>query len=364
MTDLRWPTQVRGKSSKAARAASWLNRLLDACEMGTIVDVKVIGGSGKMVQRPEGTTLIIDPKVSAAESTPMHPFKIYQPTNFASFATGITFLDPTSGVGTVCNIDATVPTNFASVPPTVNPLTDDWRFWAVRSGYVEIRPVYSIPYGDASPDGIVIGYNQQVFTGSDGISAEVTNQPFDDPTTETLFPPLILNGDLSVESSASYLFWIKIIPDTNGSEYTNVKIAISKIGVGGFYTASQTPTMIPIGSLVLTFNENFGVVKLPYIVAQQLFDNVQFRFPVGNGNFGGGGVMNFRGIWDSVNDTTAPADLKDQVFYPGDLITIIGSPAGGNSIYQLMDNYPVMWDIPGGPPSSGAWEMILGAKQI
>ena len=63
MTDLRWPTQVRGNTTKAAGAASWLNRLLDACKMGTIVNVVVTGGSGKMVQRPEGTTIIIDPKV-------------------------------------------------------------------------------------------------------------------------------------------------------------------------------------------------------------------------------------------------------------------------------------------------------------
>ncbi len=64
MTNLRWPTPVRGKSNKAAGAASWFNRLLEACKMGTITDVKVVGGVGKMVQSPMGTTLIIDPKVT------------------------------------------------------------------------------------------------------------------------------------------------------------------------------------------------------------------------------------------------------------------------------------------------------------
>jgi hypothetical protein len=143
-----------------------------------------------------------------------YPFKIYQPSNVSSFLTGITFLDPSSGVGTVCNIDSTVPTNFASTPPTVNP-SETWRFWSVRSGQVEIRPIYTLLLlgneyysddGDLIHDPNNWGWKYEVSKNSDGNSPFVHRSDdidYDSQTTETILPPLIINDNNNFAGAVS-----------------------------------------------------------------------------------------------------------------------------------------------------------------
>ena len=358
MRDLRWPTEVRGKGNKAATAASWLNRLLAACKMGTITGITVVGGTGKLEATTEGTNLVIDPKGTPGESpAPMHPFKIYQPTNVSDFTTGFTFLG-TDGTATVCNIDATKPTDFTTVPPTVNP-SESWRFWAVRTGKCSVRPIYSMPssyYGLVNYSEIVdVTENADTWVGN-YISS------YDDPLTTTAFPPLISSAPLSNPSVWGGLaLWIQITPDTSDVDYLTVAIAGAKIQSGENPGSSTPvfpagPNVIPIG-IVWTPGSTDGNASF---VEQFLFDHATNRFPPGNGNFGSGGVMNFRGTYETFDASTAPDDLADQVFYPGDVVVVTNSdpdnPSITRELWQFNYTTPYTWSIPG--PSSD-WAQIL-----
>ena len=295
-----------------------------------------------------------------------HPFKIYQPTNYAQFATGITFLG-TDGTPTTCNIDATKPTDFTATPPTVNPTTDAWRFWAVRSGLITLRPIYSI-IRVFTPDNSDLGYNYIVDENSDGISSFYSFNEFDNPTTSTSNPPLIMSGNPDPYSGGiAFEFWIKITPDTNGAEVPSAAIAArttndSEPTKDGILPASS-PNMIPIGSVFQSFDlSSFIPSMYPEVVSQTLFDNVLNRFPPGNGNFGSGGVMNFRGVYQKSSATFTPDDLDQQVFYPGDcvFVTNAGGVDRARSLYQYTAVNADFWD--GDPFFSGNWKFIFVTK--
>ena len=284
---------------------------------------------------------------------PMHPFKIYQPTNYASFAAGIAFLDPSSGVGSVCNIDATKPTDFTAIPPTVNPTTDAWRFWAVRTGDVEVRPLYSSQdyYG---VDGTNWGVKLTVENNADGVFIDYA-EGYDAPTTDTNNPPLIIPDAPGGNFLIGMALWIQITPDASGADYPSAAIAGCACFEGfspqwslypGFGNGMQGPNMVPIG---IVYANGLSDTNPPWylgvpVVKQELFDHAINRYSPGTGNFMvginytttprtnymAGGAMNFRGVatWDKVSAyDCSPTDLEDQVFYPGDVINVYG-PSG------------------------------------
>ena len=302
--------------------------------------------------------------VKQKTSVPFFPFKIYQPTNISDFKTGITFLDPVSGVGTVCNIDTTQPTNFASNPPTVNPVTDGWRFWAVRAGYIEVRPIYNLfnvrPGGNNLSVSNNFGWKALVAANSDGVypSPETPNNMFDLQTFKTVNPPLIMAGNPSANNFISFVIWIQITPDVAGGPPPTAAIAActSYAEFTGQFPV-QGPNFVPVGRIAPA---NQDIINLPYTstfyVDQEIFDHVSNRFPPGNGNLSPGScVMNMRGQCKADGTTPFPVDLAQQIFYPGDCLWITDL----SQIYQQKSQNPTKWPA-GGPASSGAWQWIFG----
>ena len=308
--------------------------------------------------------------------TPFYPFKIYQPNNFSSFATGITFLGQ-DGTPTVCKIDATQPTNFGSNPPTVNPTTDAWRFWSVRCGQVECRPIYTnigLYQVTNSQDNAIIGtpnnwgYKYNVFRGTDGVSPYYTSPGlgdskvygFDDPTSESFNAPLIIAGNPDGTGDIVFSIWINIAPDTSGALLPLITIQAAT----GPYPDSN-PQIIPVGVVAASplTNTTFGP---PYVVIQELFDHVGNLFPPGDGNFefGASSVMNFRGQMDGDLSFAVPDDLLSQVFYPGDVVEVEYSSGTFNltSICQYADAAPgFLNDNPIGDPN---WSTLFTFNTI
>ena len=297
-------------------------------------------------------------------SIPFFPFKIYRPTNISAFKTGITFLDPASGIGTVCNIDDTQPTNFAANPPTVNPVTDNWRFWAVRTGYVEMRPIYNLlagpSGGNTNADSNNYGFKSLVVENSDGIypTPGSPNNLFDLQTFKTVNPPLIMAGNPGSDNFIAFVIWIQLFIDdpVNGIKAPIISAATSLSEFAGQFP-TQGPLVVPVGKIAPS---NLDTINDPYTstfyVIQELFDHVSNRFPPGNGNLSPGScLMNMRGQCKGDGTTPFPADIAQQIFYPGDCIWITDL----KQIYQQKSQHPTQWPA-GGPTSSGAWQWIFG----
>ncbi len=319
-----------------------------------------------------------------------HPFKIYQPTNVSTFTTGITFLDSSSGVGTVCNIDATKPTDFTATPPTVNPTTDAWRFWSVRCGQVEVRPIYTLPYYgwsvvngsylDSAIDPENWGYKYGINRNTDGVAPYAGKQNFDDPTTETNYPPLIASGNPytfmgdDALTVLPFFIWIQINQDVDSSSLPTASISCCTgdnpysefYGFGGF--PDSRPTIIPIGTAWI-----YPKATSQTYVNQELFDHVRGRFPGSISNLapsaylgnGGNGPINFRGIYDDVTLSFTPDDLDQQVFYCGDVITVQSSGVStgiwqflGGVLASVPQGLPQLWPD-GGPATNGSWTQIF-----
>ena len=302
-----------------------------------------------------------------------HPFKVYQPTNFASFTTGFVFRDPTSGVATVCNIDATKPTNLDATPPTVNPGTDAWRFWAVRSGYCEYRPVYSLAIAlrDYSNNyGLILPVDL-----TDRVEWTYKGQDFSDSTTNTNTPPIVMYGPPpGPHMFTGMVLWIKITSETdNDSGYT---VAIAGALMSEAHGSPQFISGFPqIGPNAILLAEIYPgrwwsndsdpnyYFTTDFVVNQILDDHVLNRYPPGNGNYLSGlnpyttahekyvvgGIMNMRGVMDFTMHTNDPADLDAQVFYPGDVVSVtwvVTEPTDtvegviGNALYIFSQIFP------------------------
>lgn len=303
----------------------------------------------------------------------MHPFNIYKPSNVSKFTVGVTFLG-NGGTPTLCNIDSTVATNFAANPPTVNPLTDAWRFWTVRCGQVGIRFNYTLMVGQnytgASPffDFLEVGgnweaqYNVQVYT--DGHAPCYDSVDFDNPTTQIRVGspaamPIIISQTPSGGNPVKFALWIKISPDTSSAALPTALV----VGNGIVSTASNQnpfasfdPTAIPIGIITYYAPGNFGDGTSANQVDQMLFDHAVRRFPCGNGNYNFymgsktvSNIFNFRGAYNYTDPTTSsPSDLTSQIFYPGDVVSVFNSPSN-DGIYQNGNSDPIVW------PAAGVW---------
>jgi hypothetical protein len=306
-----------------------------------------------------------------------HPFKIYQPTNYSTFTTGRILSE--TGAVTVCNINASVPTNLAAIPPTVNPATDSWRFWSVRSGLVEKRLDYSYsPLNTMSNWALLIDTEN-----TDGVTLNpigpFNGNDFDASTTETLAPPIILNGSINSQGFAAYSFFIIITPDGNPNDIpTPSEIPIAKIAmqtglvkdvegaIQPFGSTVNSANIIPVGVIAPTAtNVITGPFSLPLVANQLIFDHARNRYPGGNGNFGTCGIMNFRGTWDA-STTYVPADLDEQIFYPGDVVSVFDQaqgPGSNQTMFQFIGVKPLPWPSGGPNNDSTNWGIIFQVQQ-
>jgi len=334
--------------------------------------MSIVVGKEARIHSTDSNTVIEIPTPSE-QLEQFYPFKIYQPTNFKDFDTGFAF-DPITYDLVDCLIDSNIPTVY---PYTVNPDTDAWRFWAIRAGQVEIRPIYTL-ISDAtvcdlrSPNNY--GWKFDFGDGCDGNSQYGSiiepYTEFDTPTTKTKLPPLILpdpiSGDFTNPYIAFYL-WIQIVPDTQKNVLPYAKIqgymgtnvfAANQIPVQGKYT-------IPIGTIDNNNSFDGGVYHLDnFTVDQFIFDNQVNLFPKGGGNFlykdafspDGSTSLNYRGFYRSAG-TSWPLDLKDQIMYPGDVVWF--RDFSGFDTLCIWSNNPATFYA---DPYYSTWKIIYGAK--
>ena len=308
------------------------------------------------------------------------PFKIYQPTlaQISQFTNGICFLDPSSGAQSSIAIDATRPTN---LPVTVNPNTDAWRFFAVRSGIVEIRPNYTLlemgngfgsnlPYysglGDWITDPNNWGWRYYVSSGTDFVSPPADYQ-FDDNSGVMNSPPLVFTGTLNTPEANNFYpwwfaLWIAITPDTSDASLPTVQIAgccANQNDYGANFPAlpfpNSNPNIIPIGWVNLLTSDPLGQEIIidgvdwgTNYINQEIFDHQVNLYPKGNGNNSGfSSALNLRGSVYYPTTTYSPSDLASQVAYPGDVV-VLNSFEGKNWMY-LWNQSPMFINTPGYP---------------
>jgi hypothetical protein len=289
----------------------------------------------------------------------IYPFKVYKTTPPGvpldkdgnpklPLPTAITF-DATTGVQKVCNIDTTKPTDFSAAPPTVNPTTDAWRFYALRGGYIQIRSYFSVlaTYSNNYFVGYLKDYNQlvQPENGTDGLTPwGVPGEPSDSWDMPRNVSVEGAGGDILVipsnstdasdlDSSGYIMFslWLEINPDIDSSDEVTVKVKGNRWDLQDFtnYPAppfQDSPNIIPIAVIKSQFaNPSDGGTDAYNLIIDQIQSgHVINRYMPGMYNLNGGtptptavvpSAMVSRGNWDI-------DDIKDQVFYPGDVITI------------------------------------------
>lgn len=328
-------------------------------QMATALNALLNGSmtNGGQVRYADGNTVWDIPPIPAQEPA-FFPFKVYQPTNITKFTQCWMFPNNANGIGVLANIDSTKPTNLTSNPPTINPSTDAWRFFAVRTGTCEYRPIYlnsnwSSVYdiaGDSQNFGVKFpvswpyifspaqNYGTTDGVGQWGASLSANATPFDEQTTDTIRIPLAIGVALDPNVGANCAVWIQITPDTVsavpifqicGNSYTDTNS-------GDYFNIPANQFNIPVAQIVINPSEDF----IPY---QFVFDHINNRYPGGNGNYGGnsqGTILNNRGQWNvgGGGTVTVPADLASQYFYPGDAIAYINSVADTAGVYVKTAN--------------------------
>jgi hypothetical protein len=340
---MSWPKPPTGTSIEAA----WFRQLIEQCQRSEITSVEgfniestTAGRKLKQKYRP-----LIQP---GQKTLVFYPFKLYQPSNIAVGQMVQMAPEATDGVtGTLvqaivvaANPDGTSSTNLAANPPQLC-ITDTWRFWAVRWGYVEIRPNYPLPGGF-------------ITTLAGNFAAQIIPQ-YCDQIWEPDFPSDLDNSGKAASIIAigsnpdqngfiSASFWIEVQQDTSSNEDAGNPTAIIRGWAFAPNISIDTPLFmqfgtygngdIPVGC-INGFPDNGGVTAYNFI-----FDHARNRYPCGNGNWpaskGNGTVLNIRGNakWDSGAGagTCTPADLASQIFYPGDVINFYQNNSTAHTI--------------------------------
>ena len=344
--------------------AFWARLLTNWLAKGQI---KSIQGAKQIPDPNGGFHLIIPPakyppQITQPSSASFYPFKIYQPTNVSQFigqTVPLVVAYVTGGAFQTCKIvNAQTPTNLALNPPQIS-VADTWRFWAVRSGIVEVRMNYGVSIPDGGPqNGTFENFAFPVVPPQcDNVLELITGQwsfwytPFaSDSTSTTAENIIVLGGNLSAEGFLTAPLWIEttqdsastVFPTANIRGFVNANSADNTEQIFTEYTREQ----FSLGAIAIQPSGAGGNVAVNFI-----FDNVRARYPVGNGNWPSGGgngtVTNIRG--NSSYDTqsgdgeTGPADLATQLFYPGDLVAdynVTGDAVNWNTIWVFTGPLP------------------------
>jgi len=322
-----------------------------------------------------------------------HPFSIYHPTTYP--ATGVIF--DQNGVQSVININANVPTNFASNPPTVNPSTDAWRIWNVRSGLVEFKLLYTLNSGFPRQS---VGTNGLIYLGgspsfpilnTDYICPNISALPFDSTNQTNGIQhggkTIVIHGDIDNSNGASgmgYAIWVQINPDTPsvitptatiiGRRFLTSGISLNTSWTGQMFpvTVPTAPPssvnndigygfVIPVGVVI---NQAFGSVfsgAYPTLAAlcvdQILFDHCLNRYPVKSDLTQSGGVlgisnsasgiMNFRGGWPGNSDP-----LHARVSYYGDVFSF-----SSHLYFCIQTHIPIANETP--VSNASYWQLLI-----
>ena len=193
---ISWPAPPGGLSTEA----SWFRKLLMACRQ-----TEILPGVGYRVKETSNgriLDILKQPVPSFTQVPGMHPFRIYKPNPLPPDGTAVTTFD-SNGAQVAAVVNSTVPTDagftnggtWAVTPPPVNPTTDAWRFWNVRTGLVEVRPWFSVIQLFTDVGQLQGNYSEWDFvrSGTDGVYPQGWHDEFDDPrslasyTTDTGF---------------------------------------------------------------------------------------------------------------------------------------------------------------------------------
>ncbi len=353
---IRWPKPVSGASPQA----SWLNLLLEACKNREIRHIDGMDDQATSTGRVFKKKFNPPPPTAGSAAAKIPPFAIYK-INPPPDGTNTTTFDST-GAQVAITVDSNVPTDFSAIPPTVNPVTDAWRFYQVRSGYVQVRPYFSLI---GSLGGFYSGYFKdysallRVYDVCDGITPEgypfgsLNGKPWDtsDKTlgVGSVLSPLVIpslagdDTDLDFDGNVLFSFWLTITPDSGPSD--DVAITLngwrwSYSAIGSYVNSpfpGASPNVIPIG-VIKSQQANFDSPTSPnpydLVIDQIQSGHVINRYPPGmlgnSGPFGPtpntptnppsatddiAGPMIYRGNWQ--NDVT----IQDSAFYPGDFVS-------------------------------------------
>jgi hypothetical protein len=304
--------------------------------------IRSIQGAKQIPDANGGYHLVIPPpkyppQLPQASSKTFYPFKIY-PWGKAP-TVGQTYpLVPIGGGSNVlgtCIIVAGA-TNLSANPSQIS-VSETWRFWGIRSGYVEMRSIYGYEIaarGVALPNFILANWAIPVvpkytdFAGTEN-GYQWTDGNYPDEDTTTVGTPIVLGGSLNGGVVTAYL-WIQLFPDTSAAALptaaiygyvTGLTLANAVIG-NGFGTGNT----IAVGLIAIGQQPVAGAPAANF-AQNYIFDHAKDRFPIGASNWPGapGNIpFTIRG-WSKLDLTigagaASPADLGRQVFYPGDAI--------------------------------------------
>lgn len=324
-------------------------------------------GLQQSVRRLEGIVaqlrrrIIGMPPSTPTEPETFFPFKVYQPTGLSVWLGKTCPLivgTSDNGVFRQCVVvAAATPTDLSANPAKVS-LADTWRFIAVRSGLIEYRPIYNQgvggifdsipldpnnwgvkgPYGSEWPNPDVTdgGVYSSTVIYTDGVADWLIADGggFASEQTTTVSPPLVIGIDtIPQDTGLTVSLWVDITADTLLEQAVfTLKGTVQHLGAPPVffdpsYIFQPGPLTIPIAEWVdYPMNRADGFLPTPL---QFVFDHVNNRYPGGDGNFslfGQGTVFNFRGTIGTTGSEIDqdPDDLENQLFYPGDVVTVYG----------------------------------------
>jgi len=355
---INWPAPPSGMGNEA----NWFRKLLSACRQ-----TEILPGVGYRVKETSNGRILDILKQTTPPFTQvpgMFPFRIYKPNPLPPDGTAVTTFD-SNGAQVAAVVSRLVATDFTASTPTINPNTDAWRFWNVRTGLVEVRPYFSV-----APDlwySNWTNYSEvlDVWLGTDDV--EPTGEPsmaFDDPTTvaQSGGTTLIIPGTPASGEGIEFSLWIQIVPDVDEYDVPTISIMGKTFFANGIYSdpfPDNSPFVIPIGFIFTTF---YGIIPIADVtdltVSQLTFNHIVNRWAIGMFGDGGIGALSYRGDWDV-------DDIQDMVFYPGDVIRkYVTVNAGGNATYYFparnlyMSNAVCFTDD---PTTDGNFTWIAGA---
>lgn len=337
-----WPGLVRGKNDSGV---AWMNKLLGASIASHVKDVRFIGGTAKFIEGKDGQTLVLHTPPPPAQVIDYHPFEIYKPDLSGLSTSG--WIPDGSGIMRPIAISTATPTN---LPTTINPKTDAWRIWAVRTGAVSLRNLYSATVDnqvfltgfEASVPLSDFSMSYEVTSGCDSVAlGNQTGLPYEyDPGSDSLaskfglvVTPLILPASITpspIGTPPLYGLALVVRIDTAANGSGSGLPPATLMGfvyncLTQYNTAFPTPAdcmAIPIGAisaLGYKYYESGGDSK-SFTPFQIQYGNILSRYGLfenqnqeSSGDLLYNATLNFRGNWQ--ND-----QIADEIFYPGDTI--------------------------------------------
>jgi hypothetical protein len=401
-----WPNQVRGTNEPAV---AWLNKMLQSSKASQIKSIKVTGGLGsaKLTGNADGQDLeIYIPPPPSGDLSQFHPFQIYKPKirkanglwmNSAGLGYSFGTVGAQDGVlgDQGVTIDDTNPTAIdGNGNGTLNPITDGWRIWAVRSGMISVRK-------GVSPNDAQYFYPGQVATvtmpdcsiglevaGCDGYqigspntitSIDTAGFPYEfNPDTTDQFGgviPIILPPSF-INNTGNYIFSIWIAQNGSNFSYPCLNGKAFDLDLDDpatIFPVPKTSFTIPVGAIA-------HAGYLQYLSNGQPTDLTPYQILYGNQTSGRYGcfdnsflekptpaptdplfyssTLNYRGSWQNDLITT-------NYFYVGDVVKYQTTISIQNSSTVLYVENLFMCGVAGttsDPSTDANWTRISGVR--